>query len=359
MQVFVTIQHPAHVHFFREAIAELEAAGHEVSVFMRDVEIAADLLESYGIDYEVLAPTSDSLASLAKSQLRYELALLRRARSEDPDVVTAIGEPAVAHLSTLLDCRSVVFTDTEHATLQNRITFPFADRVCTPEAYTDDLGDKQVSYPGFHELAYLHPDRFEPDPSVVAEAGIDPDERFVILRLVAWEALHDVGGGGFADAREVVDELERHGARVVITAEADLPPDLADRRATVAPEDMHHLLAHADLFVGESATMAAESAVLGTPAVYASTLELGYLEALESEYGLVVNTTGEDRQAEALHRASSILANHDETDWAGRRERLLADCVDTTDVILSQVADGLARRPTAEVDAPRTVAERR
>jgi len=357
MKVFVTIQHPAHVHFFREAIAELEAAGHEVSVFMRDVEIAADLLDGYGIDYEVLAPTSDSLASLARSQLRYELALLRRARRADPDVVTAIGEPAVAHLSALLPCRSVVFTDTEHATLQNRITFPFADRICTPEAYTDDLGDKQVTYPGFHELAYLHPDRFDPDPAVVADAGIDPDERLVVLRLVAWEALHDVGSGGFADARAVVEDLERHGARVVITAEADLPPDLADRRATVAPEDMHHLLAHADLFVGESATMAAESAVLGTPAVFASSLDLGYLQTLESEYGLVVNTTGEDRQAEALALASSILADYDETDWAGRRERLLADCVDTTDVILSQVAGGVGPRSSAEVEFPRPVAE--
>ncbi|WP_436909437.1 DUF354 domain-containing protein [Halosimplex marinum] len=358
MKVFVTIQHPAHVHFFRNAIAELEAEGHAVSVFVRDVAVAPELLDAYGIDYEVLAPASDSLPSLARSQLQYELALLRRAWREDPDVLTAISEPAITHVSTLLDCRSVLFCDTEHATLENGLAFPFADRVCTPECYTDEIGDKQVRYPGYHELAYLHPDRFDPDPSVLDDVGVDRDERLVVLRLVAWDAVHDVGGAGFGDAREVVAELERHGATVRITAEADLPPELADRDATVAPERMHDLLYYADLFVGESATMASESAVLGTPAVFASSLTLGYLDELEAEYGLVFTTGGDNPQAEALERASAILAGYDETDWAERRERVLAERVDTTEVILSQVGDAAGRAGDADRGVAHPLAER-
>ncbi len=37
------------------------------------------------------------------------------------------------------------------------------------------------------------------------------------------------------------------------------------------------LLAYATLFIGEGATMASECAVLGTPAIYVNSLQLGYL----------------------------------------------------------------------------------
>ena len=50
---------------------------------------------------------------------------------------------------------------------------------------------------------------------------------------------------------------------------------------------MHDVLAHATLFIGESATMASEGALLGTNAVYINSLPLmGYLK-LEQEAGLL------------------------------------------------------------------------
>ena len=288
MKFVVTMQHPAHVHFFRNAIDELEAAGHQVSVFLRDVEMAGTLLEQYDIDHEVLAPASDSLLSLATSQLQYELRLFQRVRQVAPDVLLAIGEPGITHVSTLLDCQSVLFTDTEHATLQNRLSVPFADWICTPACYGLDYGENHIRYPGYHELAYLHPDRFTPDPTIVDEIGADHDERLVLLRLVAWNALHDIGGSGFADTRRVIERLEQHGARVLITSEADLPAALEQYQVSVRPHRIHHLLYYADLFIGEGATMAAEAAVLGTPAVFASSLELS---------------------DEAEHRARKLLQN--------------------------------------------------
>jgi predicted glycosyltransferase len=44
---------------------------------------------------------------------------------------------------------------------------------------------------------------------------------------------------------------------------------------------------YADLFIGESATMASESAVLGTPAIFVSTLQAGVLNEIEEKYGLL------------------------------------------------------------------------
>ncbi|MFC6767030.1 DUF354 domain-containing protein [Natrinema soli] len=361
--VVITIQHPAHVHFFRNAVAILEGRGYDVSVYARDKDVTRELLEAYGIEHEVLAGTADSPLELAKVQAVYEYRILKRIRRLDPAVLLAIGEPAVAHASSFVDGHSVLFTDTEHATLQNALAFPFADLVCTPRAFRDDLEAAQYRYDGYHELAYLHPDRFTPDPTVLTEleaqsnapaavpkaapgavpdAGSETatdgagDDSLVVLRLVSWNAAHDFGRQGMGGIEHLVTELEDAGATVLVSAEGDLPPAVADRRFDLPAERMHDLLAYADLFLGESATMAIESAVLGTPSLYVSDLDAGVLEELETRYGLLQRRsqeTGPDAIADA---ARGLLAT-DASTWERRRQRLLEETVDTTSFVVDTV----------------------
>ena len=208
MRVVVTIQHPGHVHFFKHAIRSMAAAGHEVFVFAREKEMAVDLLDAYDIEHTVLAGKSTSLPSLAQVQYTYERRLLKHARRLDPDVITAIGGVAAAHVSRLVGARSLVFYDTEHATIIRWLAYPFAHTVCTPACYTGRVPGNHVTYPGYHELAYLHPDRFSPDPSVLDGLVLDPEEKFVVTRFSDWGASHDVGQGGFDDIRTVVNRLE-------------------------------------------------------------------------------------------------------------------------------------------------------
>lgn len=339
MRYIITIQHPAHVHFFKHAIKTLEDEGHEVFVFVRDKEVAVDLLTAYDIDHTVLAGgQSAGVRGLLFGQTRWEYRLAEHARSIDPDVITGIGGTAAAHVGALCGVKSIVFTDTEHAP-GNKITFPFADEIWTPECFDSEEMTKQIRYPGYHELAYLHPDRFEPDESVLEQVGLSPDERFVVLRLVSWAASHDAGEAGFDDAESVVERLEATDARVLITSEAPLPASLEDRRATVAPHRIHDLLAYADLFIGEGATMAVESAVLGTPAVYVNTLRMGYTDEIEARYDLLYNCQGTYRHHNALETAVDILDGSIETDWSERREQLIDEKTDTTNVILEALRD--------------------
>ncbi|AHF99740.1 hypothetical protein HALLA_14055 [Halostagnicola larsenii XH-48] len=349
MKIIVTIQHPGHVHFFRNAIAELDARGHTVFVFARESEVAADLLEAYGIEYELLAGESNSIGSLAAVQATYEARLLRRAQRIEPDVITAIGGVAAAHVATVLRTKSLVYYDTEHAALIQKLGYPFADVICTPECYEQDIGDKQVTYPGYHELAYLHPDRFEPDQGVLETVGLDADDTFAIVRLSSWDASHDVGQGGFDDPREVVSRLEDAGADVLLTAEGDPPADLEPYEFTAPPERMHDLLAFADVVVGEGATTAAEAAVLGTPSVYVNSQSLGYTTELEEEYGLLFAFNDEDRHTRSLEKAVSIVeSSADDVDtWERRRARLLEERIDVTDLIVQQI-ESIA--PAADTD---------
>lgn len=352
MTVVVTIQHPAHVHFFRNAIEELRAGGEAVHVFVRREPPAAELLDHYGIPYTVLAEETGGMASLPLMQLGYEYRLYRHARRLDPDVFLAIGGVAASHVARLCGAKSAIFTDTEHATVVNTLAAPAATTVYTPECFEGTLRGNQVRYPGYHELAYLHPDRYAPEPgaAVREDLGVGPDDRLVILRLSNWKSSHDVGEGGFDDISEVVAALEAAGGTVRITSERSMDDDLDPYRVAIEPHRMHDVLAAADLFVGEGATMAVESAVLGTPAVYVNSLEVGNVDELADRYGLAYPFTGPRRHERGLEKATALLADLDDR-WERRREAMLADKRDATDVVLEAANRHLPRPANREVVA--------
>ncbi|MCU4975356.1 DUF354 domain-containing protein [Halobacteria archaeon AArc-m2/3/4] len=334
--VVVTIQHPANVHFFRNAIHELSEAGYNVHVFAREKDIACDLLDVYDIEYTLLAGEAHSLFQLVRVQAKYEYEILKRTRKMDGAVLLAVSEPAITHASTCFNCRSILFTDTEHATIQNTLAYPFADVICTPASYWGDLGSKHVRYAGNHQLAYLHPNRFEPDPTVLDAAGVDEDEQLVLIRLIAWEAAHDIGHGGLGNTEAIVEQLERAGATVLITSETELPRQLRRHEVDIPPHKILDLMYYSDLYLGEGSTMALESAVLGTPAMYVSSYSAGVVDELEREYGLAFRYDEDPDETEILDRALSLLAEQPET-WQSRRDQYLEENTDTTDFIVEAV----------------------
>ncbi|WP_277555952.1 DUF354 domain-containing protein [Halobaculum limi] len=330
MRVLVDVSHPAHVHLFRNAIGEFERHGHEVRVASREKDVTTDLLDAYGIEHTPLSSKGSGAVDAAREWTGRGARLLRLAASFDPDVVLSRLNPTAAYVSKLVDAPNVIFHDTEQAGLLDRVTTPFAEVVCTPAEFARDVGDNQLRYEGYHELAYLHPARFDPDPIRLTDAGVDPDEPYTVVRLVEWSAHHDSGTAGFSPEgiRELVDRLSEHGA-VYITSEAPLPDDLAAYAAPVAADAMHDLLAFADGYVGDSGTMATEAALLATPSVrydpYDS--QMGNFETL-AEYGLVESLT--DERA-VIERAVDLAADPDAgSRWRSRRRKLLGEKVDVT-----------------------------
>jgi hypothetical protein len=121
--------------------------------------------------------------------------------------------------------------------------------------------------------------------------------------------------------------LQRRG-RVLISSEGALPPDLAGLEVRGRVDQVHHLMAHARLVVGESATMSSEAAVLGVPAVFIATTGRGYTDDEERRYGLVRHFTDEQYDM-ALSAIEEILATP-RADWEAARQRLLGEKIDVT-----------------------------
>jgi predicted glycosyltransferase len=330
LRVLVDVTHPAHVHLFRNAVDALETRGHEVRVAAREKDVTTDLLDAHGLDYAVCSAKRSGPLALPREWAFREVSLYRYARQFRPDVVLSHLNPASAHVAAAVGAESVVFHDTEVAGAVERVTLPFVDAVCTPTEFSRDLPGDHVRYAGFHELAYLHPARFEPDPGVLARNGVDPESSFSVVRLVSMDAHHDVGTEGFdrETVRRLVDGLAEHGD-VYLSTEGALPEAFAAHALPVESHELLDLLAFADCYVGDSGTMATEAGVLGTPAVRYDPLdaEMGNFAAL-ADYGLVESTTDESA---ALERAVELAADPDANRrWARRRRTLLADKVDVT-----------------------------
>ena len=351
MRILVDLTHPAHVHFFRHVIATWRGRGHDVLITTREKDLTLELVRRFELgdassDLQPLSHARAGLGGLAIELVERVVKLADVIRRDQPDVLTAIGGVFIAQAGFWCRVPSVVFYDTEHATLSNVLTYPFCTTVATPRCYTGWVpAKKHRTYAGYHELAYTHPRRFTPDPARLADFGLGADESFIVLRLVSWGASHDVGDHGFVDIRRAVEDLGRFG-RVVISSEAELPEELEPCRLDGPIEAIHHLLALARLVIGESATMVSESAMLGTPAIFVSTSRRGYTDEQEERYGLVFTFDHPElAQRQALEQAAALLEDAEtERLWQQKRERLLGDVIDVTDYVVELVEEhGRAR----------------
>ncbi|GBC60383.1 DUF354 domain-containing protein [Desulfonema ishimotonii] len=335
MRILVDIGHPAHVHFYKHAIWDCQRRGHEVLISARNKDVTIPLLNRYGFPYKILSDVGSGFWGLTGEFIKREWALIHLIRGFDPHVVTEIGGLFIAPVCKLLGKPSVVFTDTEIAPLDPYLVYPFADIVCTPDCFMRNIGKNHMPYAGYHELAYLNPDYFRPDPTVLDELGVEEGEPFIVLRFVAWKASHDIGQHGFTfqSKQEAVTSLSRYG-KVFITSEMPLPDEFEPYRITVPPHRIHDVLYYARLFIGDGATMATEAALLGTPAIYTASMasNLGNFVDLMGRYRLVYSYTDPH---ESLKKAISLLKDKkSKEDWRRRLKVLLADKIDVTQYIV-------------------------
>lgn len=331
MRVLFSLAHPAHFHLFRHAMVKLRDRQHVVHVAAVRREELLPLLEAAGVEHEVYGSTSGSVAAKVMSLPAKEARLAAIARRFRPDVFVSTGSPYPAHVAALSGRPHLAFGDTESATAITRLMLPFTRAVCTPACFSRPLGPKHIKYNGYHEIAYLRPPYFAPDPERVRALGLEPGA-YLVVRLSAWDASHDLGVRGLGlsseeEAARFLDGLAAHGT-VVLSTELPIGPSLARYRRDVPVREIHHLLAHARLYVGEGATMASEAGVLGTPWVYASSTGRGYLDEQAARYGLGARVVGCQTALEAAKRLLEQSA--DSTVWPARASRLLSEKIDVT-----------------------------
>jgi predicted glycosyltransferase len=339
VRLLIDVLHPADVHLFKNFIREMAAKGHQVLVTARDKDVTLDLLKSYDISFIDLGRPGRGVLSKIVKMFCYTVKLIRLVKKHRPQLLVSCSSPSLAQAGFLLGIPHIIFGDTEHAGWAYRLSVPFSRYLITPACFLKDYGKKHIRYRGCHELAYLHPRYFRPDPAVRQRLGLGRHEKFILLRFVAGEALHDRGVPGWNQTMKLwlVLELSQY-ARVFITSEDLLPADLQPFRLPVPPAHMHHALAQAALLVSEGATTASEGAVLGIPTIYVNPLVPGYLRELQDS-GLVCCLNDPEavvRQAAAWFRKKKLRE-----EFRQRRDNMLKEKIDVTDFMVRVVENDL------------------
>ena len=317
------------MHVFKHVIWDLKNKGNDILIVVRDKDITLELLKEYGFCFQCLSKAKKrGLGRLIVEFVQHEWRLYHIAKRFKPDVMVNMVGTFTAPVSCILRIPTIAFTDTEDAHLTNNIAFPFVSVVCTPSCYKNKVGRKQIKYDGYHELAYLHPNRFKPNPEVLREVGLSENERFFIIRFSSWQAIHDIGKKGFTNEgkRKLVKELEKYG-KVIITSESHLPEKFKKYRMSISPTKIHDLLYYATIYIGEGATMASEAAVLGTPSIFVSSRRLGYLDEQEKKYGLTYSFSDEN---EAIKKVLDLLEIKDLKQKWQKKTIMLKDKIDVT-----------------------------
>ena len=335
MNILIDIGHPAHVHYFKNLSENLKARGNNIYFSAKDSPSITRLLNNLGYDYFLLPKKADNLFGKALMQLKYDRALYIFCSKNRIDYALGVSI-TITHISKISKIVSFLFDDDDDSVqpLFVRWGHPFATELISPDVLKGKQRRKDVIYyPGYHELAYLHPNRFSPDESVLSEIGIEEKEPFFLLRFNAFKAHHDLGAAGLSKEQQLklVQELKSKG-RIIISSERELPIEFEPFRLSISPDKIHSLLYYATLFIGDSQTMASEAAVLGTPSIRCNSFagKISYLEEEEHKYGLTFGFTP-NQFDQVLDKINELLNLPDlKGEWKNRQRRLLNDKIDVT-----------------------------
>lgn len=353
MNIGLFLGHPAHFHMLKFAAQRLQSNGHNVNFVIKKKDILQKLLDDAGYTYTIIrGDRGNKLIDLIGSVLGMEVNMCKFLKKKNIEVL--IGSTLSFASRVIMRVPTIIMGEDDDSVIPRytNIVYPWASTILTP--VTCDNGrwnNKSIKYPSYHELAYLHPNHFKMDKKVVESYGIDINKTFFIIRFSSLNAYHDDGIRGINTeiAQRLIDILSPHG-QIYITSERELEPQFEPYRIRINPLDMHHVMAFASLYIGDSQTMAAEAGVLGTPFVRFNDFvgRIGYLRELEDVYqlGYGIHATPLTEES-TIHRndgslqPSGVEALYDAVNtlvampteerralFAERREKMLSEKID-------------------------------
>jgi uncharacterized protein len=332
-KLMIEIGHPAHIHHFRNLYQELIEKDWKVLFVVKDKDLVIHLANSYQLPFKKIGKTKEGLVRKILFLPISFFKMLLIAIRFNPDIVISRVSPISGWTSFILRKPHITFTDTENVEKMDRFSEPFADYIFTSVSFKREYKpNKHFRYHGTHELAYLHASRFKPDSSVLDYLGVEKNDKYALVRFVAWDAHHDVGEYGLNENQkeEIVASLEKH-MKVFISSEKRLSDKLKKYAIKIPPKKMHDAIYFATIQLGESPTMAEEAATLGVPSICISSWagKTGVIQDLvESKLLLHFHP---DNYDDLLKQVNTVLNNGNViNEWKAKRLEYLRSRIDTT-----------------------------
>ena len=335
-KIAIFLGHPAHFHLFNNIIIDLKDKGIQVDILVKQKDVLEQLVQQMGYPYFLVRRRERAVngkIGLACSLVSMELNVTAYLLRHKPELLIGTYAPVISHLTgvpMIVCCED----DTSVVPRFARTSYPYAAAILAPRFCNGGRWDaKMIKYNGFQKLAYLHPDCFTPKLEVVVPYLRNPVRPYVLMRFAKLQAHHDEGIGGLTN-QIALDLIKMLMPRydVYITSERQLNDELEPYRLQINPLDIHHVLAFASFYLGDSQSMAVEAAMLGTPCLRFSDFagKIGVLEELEHRYGLTCAISASEPE-KLFEKVKDWLAIPDLRDiYQQRRQKMLAEMINVS-----------------------------
>ncbi|MHA1116247.1 MAG: DUF354 domain-containing protein [Candidatus Heimdallarchaeaceae archaeon] len=311
-----------------DAIAkELEKEGHEVIFTCREYDYVSSLFKLLGRKVEVFGKHGGKTlyGKLIAGNERIKLLAkyinnLNKKLDKKPDYHICFGCPESTRVAFGLGIPVININDSPHAWAVAKLTVPLSKYLvysgCIKEEEWLKLGavkEQLCPYNGIDEVAWLK--SFEPNEEVLSQLGLSKEEHFIVARPEESSAAYmlddNITSSTYLDV--ILDEiLKTYKGKVVVFPRYQKQKKLLQERykekIIVPPKavDTLSLYYYADLCISGGATMARESAAIGTPAISYFPRELDVLKYI-SETGIPLYN--EYTISDAIKRAKELLSS--------------------------------------------------
>ena len=195
IRVLIYIGHPAQYHFIKHTIRNLREDGNEVRILIKTKDILEQLLQEDGLEYINIQTSvrKNTKWGILSASLRRTWTVYKEAKRFKADILTGT-DSSIAQAAWLLRKPAITTLEDDVEIISNlaKLTYPFTKDILVPMACRVGKWEKKkIGYAGYMKLAYLHPNYFKPDKTVVEQYGIKG--KYIIIRLAKLSAHHDVG----------------------------------------------------------------------------------------------------------------------------------------------------------------------
>lgn len=343
MGFLIEINHPGQVHLLKHVIKKLQRANLNLVVIAKNEKSITDLLTHYQIPFENIGTKGKGTMGKLLKQLVFTYRAFVIAKRKKLKI--GVGSSFTNDLLTIFirNFKSIHLSDDDEEMVPfiTKYSYPFATVILAPDCiHFQKFEQKVIAYAGYHELAYLHPDFFKPDPSILSELGLTIHDKYFVLRFVALKGHHDGGHKGISleQKRSLINYLENQG-KIFITSEYPIETEFEKYRIPITPDKIHSVLYYATAFIGDSQTMTSEAAILGTPSFKCNTFagKLSVPNELESKYNLCYSFQPEEFESMLLKIQSVLITNDSKEIWKQKVELLRKEKIDVTSFIFEYI----------------------
>jgi len=318
-RILFDLNHPADYHFFKNLFAQLQQEKYLIDVIARNKDCLQDLLVNAGIPFINRGKGSNSTTGKYIYGIYNLLLILISIIKKRPELTVSLSSPYLVIGSRIMGIPCITYDDTDNNP-RLRPMLSHSTYVFSPSTYPDKFNTQHYHLEAFKELAYLHPKYFQK-----TEIG---DGLF--FRITKTDSIHHSSCSKL-DIELIINRVNMISKNYStwLSSEIDLQ-DLSIHKEVQIPDvlNIHKVLQSNKVFWGNSATMAAEAAVLGIPSIFVSGEKFSYIQELES-YGLLFYYTP-DQIDVSFKKLEQLLNDPSREHFNQSRNKLLEEKIDIT-----------------------------